>query len=75
MTRDKLKSYINQEYVQKGLGIVDADDSELQLIVDRPRVASYYFANMISRRAQSAGLRTAIGCRREHLREQSDLMI
>jgi len=52
MTRDKLKSYINQEYVQKGLGIVDADDSELQLIVDRPRVASYYFANMISRRAQ-----------------------
>lgn len=48
----KGKDYINQKYVKKGLGIQDATDAELQLIVDDPTLAVYYFANMISQRAQ-----------------------
>ena len=48
---EQFKEYIDKEYVQNGLGIMDASDSELQLIVLRPRAALYYFANMISRRA------------------------
>lgn len=51
-TFDQLKKYIDEEYVRKGLGIVDASDDELQLIIERPLAAVYYFANMISRRAQ-----------------------
>lgn len=51
-TREELKKHINDEYVQNGLGIVDASNDELQLIVKNPRAAVYYFANMISRRAQ-----------------------
>ena len=38
--------------MQKGLGIFDASDTELILIVNNPPAAVYYFANMISRRAQ-----------------------
>ena len=49
---DKRKSYINKKYVQAGLGIWDATDEELQLLVDNPRFAVYYFADMISRRAR-----------------------
>jgi len=49
---DKRRSYINQKYVQEGLGIWDATDEELDLLIDNPRFAVYYFADMISRRAQ-----------------------
>lgn len=51
-TGEKLKKHINKKYVKKGLGIMDASDEELQHIVDQPLYAVYYFANMISRRAQ-----------------------
>jgi len=46
------KDYINREFVQKGLGIENATDAELEQIFMRPGLAVYYFANMISRRAQ-----------------------
>lgn len=38
--------------MQKGLGIEDATNAELQLVVDHASAASSYFADMISRRAQ-----------------------
>ena len=47
-----LKKYIKKELVQNGLGIWDATDDELQLIVDNAQSASNYFADMISKRAQ-----------------------
>lgn len=47
-----LKQHINATYMQEGLGIFDASDAELQLIIDHPPYAVYYFANMISQRAQ-----------------------
>lgn len=47
-----LKEYINEELVRKGLGIEDATDAELQLIIDHASSAGSYFADMISRRAQ-----------------------
>jgi alkaline phosphatase len=49
---DGLNTYINEELVQKGLGIWDATDDELQVVVSNAHSASYYFADMISRRAQ-----------------------
>lgn len=51
-TGDKLKHHINKEYVQNGLGIFDASDTELQHIAEKPLYAVYYFADIISRRAQ-----------------------
>ncbi|KAG0648678.1 Farnesyl diphosphatase [Hyphodiscus hymeniophilus] len=49
---DKRKSYINKKYLQDGLGIWDAADEELDLLIDNPTFAVYYFADMISRRAR-----------------------
>jgi alkaline phosphatase len=49
---DKRKPYINKKYVQKGLGIWDATDEELDLLIDNPEFAVYYFADMVNRRAQ-----------------------
>lgn len=49
---DKRKSYINKKYAQDGLGIWDATDEELDLLIENPGFAVYYFADMISRRAQ-----------------------
>ena len=49
---DKRRSYINKKYVQNGLGIWDATDEELDLLIDNPTFAVYYFADMISRRAE-----------------------
>ena len=49
---DKRKSYINKKYVESGLGIYDATDEELDLLIDNPGFAVYYFAEMISRRAR-----------------------
>ena len=50
-----LKSFIRNELVEKGLGVYDATDSEIDLLVDNsePWPASYIFADIISRRAQS----------------------
>ncbi|KAN0110433.1 putative repressible alkaline phosphatase [Hyaloscypha variabilis] len=60
----QLNSYINQGsrgedlklyitgLVQKGLGIRDATDEEIQSLIDQPLLSVYTFANMISRRAQ-----------------------
>lgn len=49
---DNLKDFISEELVKKGLGIWNAKDSEIQLIVDNPALSSYYFSDMISRRAR-----------------------
>lgn len=47
-----LKPYII-ELVENGLGIQDASDGEIQLLVDQPLLSVYTFADMISRRAVS----------------------
>lgn len=47
-----LAKYINEELVQKGLGIHDATPEEIQRVIDVPPLASYTFADMVSRRAQ-----------------------
>jgi alkaline phosphatase len=49
---DKRSSYINKKYVQDGLGIGDATDEELDLLINNPGFAVHYFADMISRRAR-----------------------
>ncbi|KAI9821048.1 MAG: hypothetical protein M1827_003781 [Pycnora praestabilis] len=51
---EDLKSFINEELLQKGLGVYDASDAEIQLVVDHPRewATSYLFTDIISRRAQ-----------------------
>jgi alkaline phosphatase len=48
---DDLKEYI-VSLVQKGLGIQDASDAEIQSLIDQPLLSVYTFADMISRRAQ-----------------------
>lgn len=49
-----LKTYINEELLQKGLGVDDATEDEINSILDHPDPwpASYVFAGIISRRAQ-----------------------
>jgi alkaline phosphatase len=42
-----------EEIVAKQLGIHDATDDEIALIVDHPETAPYTFADMVSRRAQT----------------------
>lgn len=49
---DNLKGYINEKLVKDGLGITNANDNDLQQLIDVPLLASYTFADMISRRAQ-----------------------
>ncbi|TVY20942.1 Repressible alkaline phosphatase [Lachnellula arida] len=49
---DNLTDFISEELVKKGLGIWNAKDSEIQLIVDNPALSSYYFSDMISRKAR-----------------------
>jgi alkaline phosphatase len=51
-TGEGLKEFITEELVRKGQGITDLNDEELQALVDNPLLASYTFADMISRRAQ-----------------------
>jgi alkaline phosphatase len=38
--------------VKDGLGIYDADDEEIMLVLHHPEDADYIFADMVSRRAQ-----------------------
>lgn len=47
-----LRQYISETLVKNGLGIYDADDDEIQSVLDHPEAAAYIFADMISRRAQ-----------------------
>jgi alkaline phosphatase len=47
-----LRQYISETLVKKGLGIYDADDGEIQLVLDNLEEADYIFADMVSRRAQ-----------------------
>ncbi|EEP76920.1 repressible alkaline phosphatase [Uncinocarpus reesii 1704] len=51
---DKKRAYIRREFLEKGLGIFDAQDSEIdRLINPGDQVpAAYVFADIISRRAQ-----------------------
>ncbi|KAH8600391.1 alkaline phosphatase [Bisporella sp. PMI_857] len=51
-TKDELRKYILEELVEKGLGISDASEEEIQLFIDKPLGALYFFAGMVSRRAQ-----------------------
>jgi len=48
---DKLRKYAI-ELTQKGQGITDASDAEIQLLVEQPQLSVYTFADMISCRAQ-----------------------
>ena len=50
-----LKSFIRNDLIGKGLGVYDATDAEINLLVNNsePWPASYIFADIISRRAQS----------------------
>lgn len=41
------------EAVTSGLGVVDPSDAEIALLVDRPEIALYAFADIVSRRAQT----------------------
>ena len=52
ISEEKLKRHINENYVEKWLRITDATDAELQRFVDNPPQAVYYFAELVSRRAQ-----------------------
>ena len=40
-------------HVQEDLGIFDASDAEIALLVDQPQTAPYTFADMVSRRSQT----------------------
>lgn len=46
-----LKDYI-KELVEDGLGILDASEDELELVAKSPHLSAFYFANMVSTRAQ-----------------------
>jgi len=50
-SRVQLKNYVTK-LVKEGLGIFDATEDELELLVNRPHLSVYTFADMISRRAQ-----------------------
>jgi alkaline phosphatase len=52
LSNKDLKQYISEALVKKGLGIYDAEDSEIQLVLDNLAEADYVFADMVSRRAQ-----------------------
>lgn len=47
-----MAKYIDEELVQKGLGILDATPEEIQRVIDIPLLSSYTFADIVSRRAQ-----------------------
>ena len=47
----KLREYTIQ-LILTGLGITDATGDEIQRLIDTPQLSVYYFADMISRRAQ-----------------------
>ncbi|EQK99854.1 repressible alkaline phosphatase precursor [Ophiocordyceps sinensis CO18] len=52
VSRDRLKSWINDELIIRGLGIADATDKELSLLATHPEVSTATFATIISLRAR-----------------------
>ncbi|KAG9246503.1 alkaline-phosphatase-like protein [Calycina marina] len=50
-TREELREYL-QGLVQKGLGVTDVKDSELDKVIDEPIYAAWNLASIISARAQ-----------------------
>jgi alkaline phosphatase len=52
MSDNDLRKYITETLVKGGLGIYDAEEEEIDAVVDHPTDADYIFADMISRRAQ-----------------------
>ena len=55
MDKEGLRLFIRHELIEKGLGVSDATDAEVDSLVDHsdPWPSSYIFADIISRRAQS----------------------
>jgi alkaline phosphatase len=47
-----LDAFVRKQ-VKEGLGILDASDAEISLLLDKPALVSWNFADMISRRAQT----------------------
>ncbi|MCJ1419752.1 hypothetical protein MMC32_006108 [Xylographa parallela] len=54
-TESELRAFITQDLIGKGLGVHDVTETEINSLVDHsdPWPASYIFADIISRRAQS----------------------
>lgn len=48
----KLRHFVEHKLVQEGLGVVDATDEEIDLVISNPALSAYAFAEIISRRAQ-----------------------
>lgn len=53
-SRGNLEGFIRQELLERGLGVSDASDEEVNRLIDEsdPWPASYIFADIISRRAE-----------------------
>ena len=53
-SRSDLAGWIRENLIEKGLGVYDATDEEINRLIDNsdPWPASYIFADIISRRAQ-----------------------
>ena len=53
-SREKLRSHIRSNFVEKGLGIYDSTDDEIDKLIDTGGdiPSNYVFADMVSRRAQ-----------------------
>ena len=53
-SRQDLATFIRENLIEKGLGVYDATDDEIDRLIDNsdPWPASYIFADIISRRAQ-----------------------
>ncbi|RDW94715.1 alkaline phosphatase [Coleophoma crateriformis] len=47
----KLEQFVRKDLVVEGLGIADATDDEIDLILNSPLLSGVYFADMVSRRA------------------------
>ncbi|PQE33479.1 alkaline phosphatase protein [Rutstroemia sp. NJR-2017a WRK4] len=48
----KLRHFVESKLVEEGLGVVDATDEEIELVISNPALSAYAFAEIISRRAQ-----------------------
>ncbi|KAF7862703.1 hypothetical protein EAF04_007576 [Stromatinia cepivora] len=46
------RRFVKEELVEGGLGVMDASDEEIDLIISNPALSAYAFADIISRRAQ-----------------------
>lgn len=54
LSRDDTAAFIRGELIERGLGVYDATDEEVNRLIDEsdPWPASYIFADIISRRAE-----------------------